>query len=824
VSTLEASVTLEDVFTVVEGKRVPLAPELAGYLTLEVADGSQATGGQVDPRTVYISEEGTVALVRPKTAAPTGDAEASVRGILAKLLDASGSATPALTASARRKAGAGLPALVSELEAALIPVNRAAGRRALARLAREVKRVLLGVGRNASVPPPANRPAPPRAPMPVHAAKDTDDVMSGPDAPPGPRGSVASFTDEALTAKRTQQLTEIAAQMNAPEIVSLNMPSAPPEAMKPVIPSQGLTPPPHPETAPGPGPAAPANVSSVKGALSPPPPVVAGTPAAPPVGAGTPAAPAVAPPLPVRAGGPPPVPPRGAAPLPPPPVKGAAGVAPGAPVVGPPPRGKSAPAGPSGGAGAVSPAERAEIDKLFGGDEVDSLLSTFEVSNVGEKQVRNDLKAIAGLDPTPAPPDATTLAELTKDVGKDLPKSRPSEGDSVEALLALSDPSEPVPAAAAPAPAPALPPGAATGKLSAGVPPPQNYPASIVPAPTGGSPLAPPSPLVPMTPVPAPAAAATVTAPKSPPPPMPVVAAAAMEAALKRPITPRQPGRPVPAPASAPAPALSLSASGRREKAEAPPNTSSTRRNKASGGRTGNFRQPRAPRTGLAMLVLTLFVVIAGGIAVWMFKPAFFTGNKRRPVPTASTSAVAVTAAVPRCKVALVVSEVPANAEILLRVGQAPLDVERMPVGTRLEFVATAEGYAPRRAVIKAESTWDKGPDGKPRIDVPIQLDPTKAKPGTVDAWPLAEPGSQVGGSGSPGTVHVVSNVRGAEVWLLAGLGPEARIEQLRCDGDIDVLLAGPPQLRKRLHVGEKEIQAASPDTQGNRVVSVSGK
>jgi hypothetical protein len=77
---------------------------------------------------------------------------------------------------------------------------------------------------------------------------------------------------------------------------------------------------------------------------------------------------------------------------------------------------------------------------------------------------------------------------------------------------------------------------------------------------------------------------------------------------------------------------------------------------------------------------------------------------------------------------------------------------------------------------------------------------------------------------GSPGTVHVVSNVRGAEVWLLAGLGPEARIEQLRCDGDIDVLLAGPPQLRKRLHVGEKEIQAAAPDPQGNRVVSVTAK
>ena len=149
-SSLETSVTLEDVFTVVEAKRVPLAPELAGYLALEIADGTDAGSGNVDPKTVFISEEGTVALVRPKKDAITGDAEASVRALLNKLLDASGSGTPALTTAAKRKPGNGLPALVEELEAALIPVNRAAGRRALARLVREVKRVLLGVGRNAS--------------------------------------------------------------------------------------------------------------------------------------------------------------------------------------------------------------------------------------------------------------------------------------------------------------------------------------------------------------------------------------------------------------------------------------------------------------------------------------------------------------------------------------------------------------------------------------------------------------------------------------------------------------------------------------------------
>jgi hypothetical protein len=225
----------------------------------------------------------------------------------------------------------------------------------------------------------------------------------------------------------------------------------------------------------------------------------------------------------------------------------------------------------------------------------------------------------------------------------------------------------------------------------------------------------------------------------------------------------------------------------------------------------------------MALLIIVLLVLAGGTAAMWKFYPQVFTG-KRRPVPTAPVSVAQPVPPAPKCKVALVLTEVPANAEILLRMGQAPVDVERMPVGTRLELVATAEGYAPRRAVIKGESPWDKGPDGKPRIEVPIQLDPTKAKAGAVDPWPAAEPGSQVGGSGAPGTVHVVSNVRGAEVWLLAGLGPEARIDQLRCDGDIDVLFAGPPALRKRLHVSEKDIAATAADAQGNKVVSVSAK
>jgi hypothetical protein len=458
---------------------------------------------------------------------------------------------------------------------------------------------------------------------------------------------------------------------------------------------------------------------------------------------------------------------------------------------------------------------------LLSGDEVDSLLDSFGVSNAHEdKQMARELKAIAGMSPTPPPPDAKTLAELTKDIGKDLPKKlAPTiDGDSVEALLALTDASGPIHASESePPPAPVAVPPAPLPM------PPANLPPSPIFGPSGASTSASAAASAPGAPAwlrqsaePAPAAP-----PYIPPAPPPYIPPPLREVSPPRPepVSFRQPDPPrFEAPKARPAPALS--ASGKRPKADSGPHASSpvaTKRTRPAGG------PPRAPKTGMAMLVFALLVLAGGTAAVWKFYPQVFTG-KKKALPTATVSVAQPLPPPPKCKVALVLTEVPANAEILLRMGQAPVDVERMPVGTRLELVATAEGFTPRRAVIKGESPWDTGPDGKPRIEVPIQLDPSKAKAGAVDAWPAAEPGSQVGGSGAPGTVHVVSNVRGAEVWLLAGLGPEARIDQLRCDADIDVLFAGPPALRKRLHVGEKEIAATAADPQGNKVVSVSAK
>ena len=155
---LDASVTLEEIFAVVSQKRAALAPELAGYLVLELAEAA-GTAGEIDPHYVYVSEEGSVALVRGPNE-PGGDAESSLRRLLFKLLDTAGAQTPALASVARRKSEGGVAVLVEELEAALIPVNRSAGKRALARLARETKRVTNRVGRNASVPVIEVPPAP----------------------------------------------------------------------------------------------------------------------------------------------------------------------------------------------------------------------------------------------------------------------------------------------------------------------------------------------------------------------------------------------------------------------------------------------------------------------------------------------------------------------------------------------------------------------------------------------------------------------------------------------------------------------------------------
>ncbi len=597
-SRLETSMTLEDVFAVVTGKRVPLAPELAGYLALEIAEGAGQATGEIDPRTVYIGDEGSVALVRPKRADAPGDAEASVRVILQKLLEASGSQTPALALVAKRAPGTGIASLVSELEAALIPVNRSAGRRALARLAREVKRVTLGVGRNASVPASERGP---RASSPSYGNIGT---------PPPPAASPASQRAEPDPA-----IVAAAAAALAPPTFDAE---ENPTTAKRDIPSELLAHATGPERSIQELPTLEISRADL--------------------------APARADLAPARAD--------------------------------------------------LAPAR----------DDVDSLLSSFEVSDErADKAVARDLKAMVGLDPTRTPPP----------VGAPMHDDAPTDDAGLDSLLAMTGSSPPVANAAKSAP------GAGRARAP-------SYAEDRV-----------------------------------------------LPTAKTKPRT-----RPLNKPA----------------------------------------------KTDRLLLALLVILLAAGAGVLWMLKPGFFTGRtpekleqERVAREAEKQRAAVVVESNKTCKATLTVTDVPEKAEVLLRVGQAPADVEHMPVGARLEFVATAEGHIPKRTVVPAKATWDTGPDGKPRFEVAVQLDPAKpSKPNARGVagdppWPQGDPGIDVGGEGAPGTVHIVSTPRAAEIWLLAGMGPEAVIQQLPCKGDIDVLVAGPGAYRKRLHLKEAEFVSSEP-------------
>jgi hypothetical protein len=124
-----------------------------------------------------------------------------------------------------------------------------------------------------------------------------------------------------------------------------------------------------------------------------------------------------------------------------------------------------------------------------------------------------------------------------------------------------------------------------------------------------------------------------------------------------------------------------------------------------------------------------------------------------------------------------------------------------------------ADGFAPRRGVVPQGAAWDSA-NGKPRFELPIQLEKGRAKSGTIDPWPPADPGTVVGGQGPPGTVHVITSPKGAEVWMVAGGAPEAKLEALPCGAGMELLIAGAAQgqpFRRRLRVDAAQLTPEAP-------------
>jgi hypothetical protein len=162
------NVSVAEVLAGAEVRAVPLSAECVGYLILAAADQVGAAPRRIGPSDVLLFEDGGVRVTGGRaTDAPS--AEADLRSVLDVLLLRASAPTSGLLRASRRKPGAGVEALVRELETALIPVNRAAAKRALARLERETVRALES-GRISRLPPAPESAEPPSAAPPLASA------------------------------------------------------------------------------------------------------------------------------------------------------------------------------------------------------------------------------------------------------------------------------------------------------------------------------------------------------------------------------------------------------------------------------------------------------------------------------------------------------------------------------------------------------------------------------------------------------------------------------------------------------------------------------
>jgi hypothetical protein len=143
-------ITLSTVTDAARQRLAAVTAEAAGYLVLLVVQQVAAYPCHVRLDGIFLTDVGDV-VVRGGGEAGAGQVELELRQMLTGLLALAQSATPALRAAAERSATAGLHQLQAELQAALIPINHAAARRALARLYRETQRASASSGRHSSI-------------------------------------------------------------------------------------------------------------------------------------------------------------------------------------------------------------------------------------------------------------------------------------------------------------------------------------------------------------------------------------------------------------------------------------------------------------------------------------------------------------------------------------------------------------------------------------------------------------------------------------------------------------------------------------------------
>jgi len=122
-----------------------MVPESAAYLILALCDAIGCLPLIVPDSAIEMSAEGTVAVTQQGKVVQGPEASRAMRDLFVRLLAVTTGPTPRLAAVARVRdvsAERGVDTFAAEVEAALVPMNRSAGKRSLGRLARETLRAI----------------------------------------------------------------------------------------------------------------------------------------------------------------------------------------------------------------------------------------------------------------------------------------------------------------------------------------------------------------------------------------------------------------------------------------------------------------------------------------------------------------------------------------------------------------------------------------------------------------------------------------------------------------------------------------------------------
>lgn len=137
-------ITVEELVTTAAQRKARIPSEIGAFIALETAEALAEGPARVRASDVRIADDGTISIFAPPNSATSDDAARAVVSMLSELLAASGTGVPrALVTLVDQGPSSGrwdLASLRDDLEASLVPLNRAAARRVLSRMLRDVRR------------------------------------------------------------------------------------------------------------------------------------------------------------------------------------------------------------------------------------------------------------------------------------------------------------------------------------------------------------------------------------------------------------------------------------------------------------------------------------------------------------------------------------------------------------------------------------------------------------------------------------------------------------------------------------------------------------